>query len=386
MTVAAAVFFFSLAGTCYAYGGYTLLLWIVVSLVPRKARDKDGVASVLPPVTLIISAYNEETVIRRKLENTLSLDYPMKLLEIVVVSDGSSDRTDELVRNFKEDGVQLRHFSGRIGKSACLNLAVPDAQGSIIVFSDANSIYAEGALRALVRPFEQGDIGFVTGWTQYGSVTAAPDTGALGLYSKMEFVTKQLESRFGTCIGADGAIFAIRKELYSPLQAHDINDLVTPLSINQQGLRGVLEEEAVCFESNAGSSKGEFERQVRITSRTIRALISYRKLLNPLRFGFLSVQIASHKLCRLLVPLFLVGLLGSNVLLAGSSTFFKVTLAIQAIIVITAAIAGLQSSSSWLTKITGTARTFLIVNAAIALAWIRFLQGKTYTTWVPTKR
>ena len=182
----------------------------------------------------------------------------------------------------------------------------------MVVFSDANSTYEKSALRALLRPFQDSAVGFVTGWTRYGSREKISATDSFGIYSRLELITKELESHMGSCIGADGAIFAIRKELYLPLEDYDINDLVIPLSINQQGYRGVLQREAICFEKDAGSAKGEFQRQVRISSRAIRAIMNYRQLLNPFRFGLISFELFSHKVCKFLVPLFLVALLVSN--------------------------------------------------------------------------
>jgi hypothetical protein len=209
---------------------------------------------------------------------------------------------------------------------------------------------------------------------------------ALGIYTKLELMTKGLESRLGSCIGADGAIFAIRKELYSPLKDYDINDLVIPLSINQQGYRGVQQPQAVCFEGTAGSPKGEFHRQVRIASRTIRAIMNYRQLLNPFRFGLLSFELFSHKVCRYLVPLFLIALLSSNVLLAGSGGVFQAALVAQGIFYAGAGAAALKSNIGLLSQMADAARTFVVVNAAIALAWVKYFQGETYTTWSPTKR
>ena len=174
------------------------------------------------------------------------------------------------------------------------------------MFSDANSEYEKGALRALVHPFHESTVGFVTGWTRYGSARGSLLPIPSDSIRRIELITKELESRLGSCIGADGAIFAIRKELYLPLKDYDINDFVIPLSINQQGYRGVLQRDAICFEKDAGGAKGEFHRQVRITNRTIRAIMNYRQLLNPFRFGLLSFELFSHKVCKFLVPLFMV--------------------------------------------------------------------------------
>jgi cellulose synthase/poly-beta-1,6-N-acetylglucosamine synthase-like glycosyltransferase len=384
-TAVTLTFWVSLLLVSYAYVGYPAILWLVLRLGGFGERSPAGQGAYLPSVTMIVSAYNEETVIAEKIENALSLDYPRDLLEIVIVSDGSTDRTSKFVLEFAQRGVVLRHYEERTGKTACLNRALPLAAGGIIVFSDANSTYEKGALKALLRPFQDNTVGFVTGWTRYGSANGAA-SDSLGLYSRLELMTKELESRLGSCIGADGAIFAIRKELYVPLKDYDINDFVIPLSINQQGYRGVLQREAICFEKDAGSPKEEFQRQVRITNRTIRAIMNYRRLLNPFKFGVLSFELFSHKLCKFLVPLFMVVLLVSNLLLAERGGFFLMALIAQGIFYSVAGAAALASKAGLLSRIAEAARTFVVVNAAIALAWVKYLQGETYTTWSPTKR
>jgi cellulose synthase/poly-beta-1,6-N-acetylglucosamine synthase-like glycosyltransferase len=383
----AATFWVSLLAISYAYVGYPAVLWLVSRSRRPGERSGAGQGTQAPSsVTMIVSAYNEEKVIGEKIKNALSLDYPRELLEIVVVSDGSSDRTGEIVLKFADKGVVLRHYEGRIGKTACLNRALPLAAGGIVVFSDANSTYEKGALRALLRPFQDSTVGFVTGWTRYGSGEDMSTVDSLGIYSKLELVTKELESRLGSCIGADGAIFAIRKDLYLPLKDYDINDFVIPLSINQQGYRGVLQREAICFEKGAGSPKGEFHRQVRITNRTIRAIMNYRQLLNPFKYGVLSLELFSHKVCKFLVPLFMVALFVSNVLLVEYGGFFLTTLIAQGTFYVGAGAAAFVSNTGLLSRMAETARTFVVVNAAVALAWVKYFQGETYTTWSPTKR
>jgi len=379
------IFWVSLLAIAYAYFGYVAVLWIMSRFARVDDQKHAEQSTQLPAVSLIVSAYNEEKIIADKIRNALALDYPRELLEIVIVSDGSTDRTCEIVLTFAHRGVVLRHYEGRIGKSACLNRAVPLAEGRIIVFSDANSTYEKGALRALLRPFQDSTVGFVTGWTRYGSGDGAV-RDSLGLYSRLELITKRLESCLGSCIGADGAIFSIRRELYLPLKDYDINDYVIPLTINERGYRGILRQEAICFEKDAGDIEGEFHRQLRITSRTIRATLNYRQLLNPFRFGLLSFELLSHKVCKFLVPLFIVLLLISNLFLAERGGLFLVALIAQGAFYIVAGAASFMPRKSLPSRMAEAARTFLVVNAAVALAWVKYLQGETYTTWSPTKR
>lgn len=382
----AIIFWVSLFAIGYAYLGYPALLWALTRFVKTETTERFDNKEPLPSVTLIISAYNEEKVIAEKIHNALSLDYPADLLEIVIVSDGSSDRTPQIVSEFADRGVVLRHYEGRMGKTACLNRAVPLAKGKIIVFSDANSDYDRNALKALVHPFQDSTVGFVTGWTRYGSGHDMTVADSLGIYSKLELVTKELESRLGSCVGADGAIFAIRKDLYVLLKDYDINDFVIPLTINKQGYRGVLQREALCFEKDAGGAKGEFHRQVRITNRTIRAIINHRQLLNPLRFGFFSIKLFSHKLCRFLVPYFMIGLFFSNLFLISRSSFFLTASTFQLLFYGGFFLADHLPSDTLLLRVVKATNSFIYVNMAILVAWAKYLQGETYTTWSPTQR
>ena len=383
MLASLAAFWFALAAVAYAYVGYPAVLWLASRLRAPAIRSY-GARTDWPTVTMLVSAYNEEQVIAEKIRNALSLDYPAALLKIIVVSDGSTDGTHQIVKAFADQRVMLRHYEGRLGKTACLNRVMPAVTSDIVVFSDANSMYGARALRALVAPFVDSSVGFVTGWTTY--MSAGGGSGSLGIYAKLELMTKELESQLSSCIGADGAIFAIRRELYVPLKDYDINDLVLPLSINERGYRGVLQRDATCSEHDAGGSKREFQRQVRITSRTIRAIANYRQLLNPFRFGFLSFELFSHKASRLLVPFFLVALLISNLLLAAQGGFYLMALSAQAILYCLAAMGTIIPTTNPVGRVVETARTFIAVNVAIGLAWIKYMQGETFVTWSPTRR
>lgn len=382
-------FWFSLFMVFYAYAGYPIVLW-AISLFKGDAggpaQQSVLAPDILPKVSLLISAYNEEAVIGQKIVNSLSLDYPKDLLEIIVISDGSTDKTREIVERYAGNGVSLKHYAGRIGKTECLNMTVPFATGEILVFSDANSEYDQNALREMMKHFKDPKIGFVTGWTKYTAPKDGESAGSLGMYAKLELLMKTCESMIGSCVGADGAIFAIRKELYCPLKPHDINDFVIPLLIVQQGFRGVLEEKAFSFETTAGSAKGEFHRQVRITNRTIRAMVNNRTLLNPGKFGIFSFELFSHKLCRFLVPLFLIILFVSSLLLGSRNSFYLTALLGQIVFYVSAGFAKGIKRVPLLPRVLAASHAFVMVNLAIFTAWIKYFQGATYTTWSPTQR
>jgi len=388
MTTLELCFWFSVVVIFYAYAGYPIMLR-AVSLFkgdPGGRKQPSPSLDYLPRVSVLISAYNEESVIEAKILNSLSLNYPNDHLEIVVISDGSDDGTGEIVSRYIGRGVVLRQYEGRLGKTACLNMAVPLAKGEIIVFSDANSEYDRNSLREMMKHFELPKIGFVSGWTKYTAAKDGEAVGSLGSYARLELLTKTYESIIGSCVGADGAIFAIRKELYRPLNPYDINDFVIPLTIIQQGFRGVLEEKAFCFERTAGSAKGEFHRQVRITNRTIRAIVNNRTLLNPWKFGIFSFELLSHKLCRFLVPLFLMILFTSSLLLSSRNTFYLMSFIGQIGFYVSAGFARSTKTIPFLSRALAASHTFVMVNLAILMAWITYFQGTTFTTWSPTQR
>ncbi|MDW7773813.1 MAG: glycosyltransferase family 2 protein [Desulfobulbaceae bacterium] len=376
------LFWITFGGIAYAYGGYTLLLWIFAGFVKENRPGPQTYK--LPTVSLIISAYNEEDVIEEKILNTLSLDYPDDLLEINIVSDGSTDGTNEISARYRHKGLKLLVYEGRIGKTACLNKAVPLCSGEIIIFSDANSMYDGNAVKELVRNFQYPAIGLVTGWTKYlsGKNTGTESTG---LYTKIEILTKKLETRLGSCIGADGAIFAIRRNLYQPLSDHDINDFVIPLNVLKKDFRVVLEPNAFCYEQTADDSKGEFARQVRITNRTLRALFNYKELLNPLRYPVISFKIISHKYFKFLTPCFLIILLAANVLLLSHGFPYQILLVGQ-LLLYCISLSYYFFNENFQNRILALGYSFVLVNIAYLMGWIKYLTGESYSTWQPERK
>lgn len=377
MTCMGAVFWVSVGMVAYAYAGYPLVLALLARLRAAPVRK----APVQPPLTLIVSAYNEEKVIREKIENALGLDYPAEALEILVVSDASSDRTEAIAGTYAGRGVRTIRVEGRVGKSACINRVVPDARGEIIVFTDANARFERSALRRLAENFADAGIGFVTGYTRYASAVEDTVQESVSVYASLERRTKGLESRIGSCVGADGAIFAVRKGLFRPLRDTDINDLVIPLRVIEQGHRGVLEEEACCFEETAGGQKGEHARQVRITNRTLRAIFRHANLLNPARYGLFAWQLFSHKLMKLSVPFWMGLVLVANGVLAFSHPFYGATLALQGVLYGLAVVGGRASGPGLLVRVAGICNTFVVVNLAIARGWVSYLRGREFRTW-----
>ncbi len=361
--------------TYFAYPA-TLLL-----LAPLRKSHAEGDA--MPTVTLIVSAYNEAAVIREKIENSLALDYPRESLEIMVISDESDDGTDEIVAGYADRGVVLYRQVPRRGKSFGLTQFLSRATGEIVVFSDANSIYEPAAIRKLVRHFADERVGFVVGHQRYIEESSAASVSE-SLYWRSETWLKLQESKIGSVVCGDGAIYAIRAELFEPLREDDINDFTIPLKIVRRGYRGVFDEEAVCYERTAADFGGEFRRKARIVNRSFRAVLRNPSVLNPLRVGLFSYQLTAHKLIRWFVPLFMVTMFASNVALAAlGSMFYAVVLVLHVGFYLLALLRLVPALRD--VKPIYIANYFCVVNAAAGLGLLNVLFGKSVSTWKPER-
>src|SRR5262245_24453420 len=297
------VFWSSIAFLVYAYGGFALLVG-AVGLWQRRGVRK---LPITPSVSVIIAAYNEEKVIAERLENALAFDYPRDRLQILVASDGSTDRTDEIVAHYADQGVLLLSLPRR-GKIRTLNAAVARATGKILVFTDANIMCRPDTLRTLVANFADPRVGGVAGHTTY---TLDPDSESSSygerLYWRYDTWLKKLESQTGSIVSAHGGLYAIRRVLFRPIPDGAVtDDFAISTSVVAQGYRLVFEPEALATEVAVPEAQREFRRRVRLMTRGLRGVFLRRRLLNPLRYGFYSVVLASHKLARRLVPAALV--------------------------------------------------------------------------------
>ncbi|MCA9138939.1 MAG: glycosyltransferase family 2 protein [Planctomycetales bacterium] len=333
--------------------------------------------------SLVISAYNEAAVIRDKIENSLALNSPGQSLEIVVISDESDDGTDDIVREFDDTRVKLYRQSPREGKSAALTRFVPQCTGEIIVFSDANSVYDRDAVQKLVRHFGDPTVGFVVGHQRYSDGEGAASQSE-NTYWGFEVKLKSWESRLSSVVGGDGAIMAIRRELFSPLKKDDINDFLIPLRIVVAGYRGVFEPEAFCYEESAPNFAGEFRRKIRIVNRSFRAVFRARSALNPIRVGIFSWQLFSHKVIRWMAPLFLMGCFVTCLLLAANgSALYQALMIAQVTFYLVAAARFLPSIGEL--KIVYLCYFFCLSNVAAALGMMNILLGRRFSTWTPQR-
>lgn len=378
------LFYASAALLLYAYAGYPVLLGLLARLAPRKQDPPTEVE--LASVTLFISAYNESSVIAEKLENSLALDYPKELLEIIVVSDCSDDGTDEIVHRYAQAGVRLVRQNERRGKTAGLNLAVPQAKGHILVFSDANALYQPDAIRHLVRHFSDPQVGYVVGNARYVEKRSATQAAeAEGMYWKLETWLKKKESAFYSVVGGDGAIYAIRRELYTPLLPTDINDFLNPLQIIQRDYLGVFEPAAISCEEAAGSFRKEFRRRVRIISRSLTAVRRAAGILNPMRHTRHWFLLVSHKLLRWYAPFVMIAMLFSSALL-WKSPFFRAGLLLQVAFYGTAILGGVLQDRKQNWKLLSVAFYFCLVNIASLVGCFKYVRGDLSGTWATPRQ
>jgi cellulose synthase/poly-beta-1,6-N-acetylglucosamine synthase-like glycosyltransferase len=297
------LFSLSLLLLIYTFIGYPILLAIVSLFFNRKPKKEPQT----PHISFIVSAYNEEAVIREKIHNTFALDYPPELLEFIVVSDGSTDGTDDIVREYEYKGVRLVRVEGRKGKTYCQNRAAREARGSVLVFSDANSMYDHQAVRELVANFTDENVGVVCGELRYIAEPGKQER----LYWKMEVLLKQLESKIGSCLGVNGAMYAIPKHLFVPLQDHLQSDLIEPFLVYKKGYRVVYDSTAFCTEQAESNHVG-FHRKRRIMHGAFLSFWELVPFLNVFRYRWYSITLLSHKVLRWLSSFFLMVLFISS--------------------------------------------------------------------------
>jgi len=297
----------------YIYLGYPLLLWVANRIINRPVKKEQ----ISPPVTFVVVAYNEEEYIDRKIDNILSLDYPKDKLEIIIGSDGSTDKTNEILKRclVRGEGCRVVISKERKGKVSLLNEIVPEAKGEIIVFSDVRQIFDVGALKELVANFADSSVGCVSGELVFEDEGKSGIARGVGFYWRYEKWMRKAESRIHSMIGATGAIYAIRKELFvSPPKDTILDDVFIPLKIVEKGFRAIFDSGARAFDKAASTSREEFTRKVRTLAGNFQLFILCKKLFNPFKSP-VAFQFFSHKLLRAVAFLFLMVLFISSLLL-----------------------------------------------------------------------
>lgn len=360
----------------YAYIGYPLALFVIAAFF--KVRKAD--LGYTPSISVLITAYNEDAGIRRKLEQTIALDYPPEKLEIVVVSDGSTDRTDQIVESFPDSRVRLVRVTDRKGKTNAQNIGVSQCSGEVVVFSDATTIYHSESLRYLAANYVDPKAGAVSGRYQYFDRSGVSSTGVGSIaFWSYENLIKYFQSKIYSLTGCSGCIYSVRRSLYTPLPAEALSDVVEPLTVLRQGYRVYFEERALAYEETTRGHSEEFRMRVRVVSRGIAAILSMRELLKVWRYGWISFQLISHKILRWLVPVYLMGIFFSSAVLYEFPVFrylFFLQLAFYGFAAITL-IAPLHRRWSAL----GIPLYFCTVSLAALFSIVNSIRHRKYVTW-----
>ena len=368
----------------YAYAAYPALIWLASRAFGRAARAPEAGGGALPTASLILAAYNEEAVIGERLEDALAMDYPQGKLEVVVGSDGCTDQTAEITRRFAGRGVRLLEFAENRGKASVLNDAVASASGEILLMSDANTHIDPAAARKLARWFRDPEVGAVVGRL----VLVDPVTGrnADGLYWKYETFLKRCEGRLGALLGANGAIYAIRRSLYEQIPPGTIvDDFLIPLLAKQRTGCGIVYDcEAVAVEETAPGVGDEFHRRARIGAGGYQAIGMLWRLLDPRR-GWVAFAFLSHKVLRWLCPFFLIGAFLTNFALAGRPRYGGL-LAAQVAFYSVAALMALVPARVRALRPLRLTTMFASMNAALLVGFWRWLRGRQRAAWKRTAR
>ena len=362
----------------YVYAGYPILAGMFALILNKRVVKGDYA----PKVSILIAAYNEEQFIEATFLNKLRLEYPRDRLEIIVISDGSTDKTDEIVRNYEKEGVRLFRQEPRSGKTSALNFGVTLAEGELIVFSDANSIYDARALAELVSNFHDETVGYVTGKMIYVNDEGSAIGDGCSAYMRYENFLRSIEARLGSIVGVDGGIDAIRKRLYKPMMPDQLPDFVLPLLVVEQGYRVVYEPMALLMESTLTSPQDEFKMRVRVSLRALWALVDMRHILGFKHSVIFSWQLWSHKTLRYLCFMFLIVSYISNMLLWKTHAFYQVSFIVQNAFYLGALLAPLIGKNQRLLHLL---HYFILLNYASLIAFLKFLAGQKQTLWTPRK-
>ncbi len=375
------IFWISIAALVFTYVGYPLLVYLLSKFSPKPVNKRH----IEPDVTILITAYNEENVIRQKIENTLLIDYPKEKLEILVASDGSTDRTDKIVSEFADRGVKLFHQAGRKGKTFTQNEAVARTSGEIILFSDATTNYKSDVLRQILPNFGDEAIGCVAGKLIYVDESGSDIGKGAKSYWNYETQIKQSESDACSLIGASGCLYAVRRSAYQPMYPEACSDFLICTIVYKQGFRSIYEPKAVCVEvTNQGTSE-EMRMRIRVISQTFTDLWRNRGMMNPFKSGFYAIELISHKLLRYMVPVFLLTTMFSSSILSFSSEFFTLVFALQAAFYAAAFITWLAARTGLRIGRLAILHYFVLTNFAALIGFYNFLRGEKYAAWEPIR-
>lgn len=388
MFIIKTVFFFSLFMLFFSYLGYGILLWVLVKCKAWISGRPDAPEPFEPPVTLIVAAYNEASFIREKVANTLSLDYREDRLHIIFITDGSSDNTPDILREYPR--IQVMHEPARRGKTAAINRAMQQVQTPYVIFCDANTLLNEAAIRNITRHYRDERTGGVAGEKKVIAGAEQGAEGAEGVYWKYESTLKRLDAELYTVVGAAGELFSLRTELYAPMDIDIIlDDFMISMKANLAGYRIAYAPDAYAMEAPSASIAEEHKRKVRISAGGFQSIVKLTALFNIFRHPVLSFQYICHRVLRwTLAPLSLPLLLITNIVLvaAGSGFFYSLFLTGQLAFYVMAAAGFLLAVKQIRFKLLYIPFYFVFMNIAIYEGFFRYIQRRQSAVWEKAKR
>lgn len=393
LSVSEIIFWLALAALLWSYLLYPVLLFVLAALrqtardvwflLARRERRQARPEEFAPQVAMLVAAYNEEAVIEQKIANTLALEYPAERFQFLLGLDAPSDSTAERAGRTTHPSFRLHAFSTRRGKLAVLRDLAAATTAEILVFSDANTLLEPQALRQLVRHFRDPQVGAVCGELRLMNADGTPHGESL--YWRYEVALKFLENRMGCVLGANGAVYAVRRELFRTDRAWIVEDFQVPMEIRYAGHRVVYDPEAIALEEAAPSLAAEFGRKVRIGAGAFQTFFGNLHFLNPLQ-GMLALAYFSHKVLRWFGPFFLLAAWGASAALAAQHPVYVAAFAAQtgfyALALAGAAFARRGRSS----RLLALPLYFSAVNLALLLGFFRLLSGRQQTQWAATPR
>ena len=368
----------------YSYFLYPFFLKVIL-FFKKAVRVIDE--NFTPRVTMIVSAYNEEYIMEKKIINFLNINYPKNKIELIIGNDGSSDNTEKILDNFCNNTlIRCFNFKERHGKSWVLNKLIPEGSGKIIVFSDANTLYSKTSIRKIVKHFRDKKTGGVCGRLILSNPENMLNIHGEVKYWNYENRIKSLEGAIKSVTGANGSIYAIRKELFSAIPENKFfnDDFIIPANIIKKGLDIVFEPEAEAWEFTSPTLKDEFFRRIRIGAGNYNAIPEILELLNPLK-GFIAFSLWSHKIIRWFVPFMLLLILLINLLVL-LMPFDRVIFILQIMFYLAGLIGIISHSRKKLNNIFMYPAYFLIINSALFAGFIKAVTGKQARTWSRVER
>jgi glycosyltransferase involved in cell wall biosynthesis len=373
------VFWISILIIIWTYAGYFLFLKLLAIFRNVTIEKKEH----CPFISVIITVYNEERHISQKIENTFKTKYPSDKMEIIIASDCSADKTDEIVKSYAYRGVKLISFTERHGKHYCQGEAIKQAKGEIVILTDATTFLKEDAIQIIVGNFADNDIGIVSGMDQTISESGQPQ--GEGFYVRYEMKLRALESRVGSLVGASGSFYAARKAVCKIAHPDLSYDFYLPIVAYDCGYRTIIDESAIGYYNIIDNSSKEFQRKVRTVVHGIDVLYHCRNVLNPFKYGFFAFEMVSHKLMRWLVPFAMIIAFIANMALIQSNQFYLAAFCSQILFYGLTLAAYLFKNLQNIT-IFKIPYFFVMANYSIFIAWFEYLNGERYVTWQSTKR